>query len=56
LILLAPGAGYTHWKQTVFYFPDYATLKQDEILEGNFSCQVNLENTVCRNKNFIPIQ
>jgi protein arginine N-methyltransferase 1 len=46
--LLAPGAGYTHWKQTVFYFPDYATMKQDEILEGQFSCKVNLENTVCR--------
>ncbi len=52
-ILLAPGAGYTHWKQTVFYFPDYATTKQDEILEGNFSCKVNLENTVCRNMNFM---
>ncbi len=24
-------------------------MKQDEILEGNFSCKVNLENTVCRN-------
>ncbi|CAF3079989.1 unnamed protein product [Rotaria sp. Silwood2] len=41
----APGAGYTHWKQTVFYFPDYATIKQDEILEGKFSCKVNLQNT-----------
>ena len=45
-LLLAPGAGYTHWKQTVFYFPDYATVKQDEALEGSFSCKVNLENTV----------
>jgi protein arginine N-methyltransferase 1 len=46
VINTAPGAGYTHWKQTVFYFPDYATLKQDEALEGNFSCKLNLENTV----------
>ena len=47
-ILLAPGAGYTHWKQTVFYFPDYATIKRDEVLEGRFSSKVNLENPVCR--------
>lgn len=45
--LLAPGAGYTHWKQTVFYFPDYATIKRDEVLEGKYSCKVNLENPVC---------
>ncbi|CAF3719429.1 unnamed protein product [Adineta steineri] len=45
VINTAPGAGYTHWKQTVFYFPDYATLKQDEVVEGTFSCKVNLENT-----------
>lgn len=44
--LLAPGAGYTHWKQTVFYFPDYATIKRDEVLEGKYSCKVNLENPV----------
>ncbi len=44
---LAPGAGYTHWKQTVFYFPDYATVKRDEVVEGRFYCNVNLENTVC---------
>ena len=44
--LLAPGAGYTHWKQTVFYFPDYATMKQNEEVEGKFSCKVDLENTV----------
>ena len=46
-IFLAPGAGYTHWKQTVFYFPDYATIKRDEVLEGIYYCKVNLENTVC---------
>lgn len=46
--LLAPGGGYTHWKQTVFYFPDYATIKRDETLEGTFSCKVHLENTVGR--------
>jgi len=45
VINTAPGAGYTHWKQTVFYFPDYVTIKQDEQVEGEFSCKVNLENT-----------
>ncbi|CAF0942055.1 unnamed protein product [Rotaria sp. Silwood1] len=45
VINTAPGAGYTHWKQTVFYFPDYVTTKQDEVLEGKYSCKVNLENT-----------
>lgn len=45
-LFLAPGAGYTHWKQTVFYFPDYATVKRDEVLEGKFSSKVNLENPV----------
>lgn len=46
LTRLAPGAGYTHWKQTVFYFPDYATIKQNETLEGTYSCKVNRENPV----------
>jgi len=45
VISTAPGAGYTHWKQTVFYFPDCATIKRDEVVEGTFSCKVNLENT-----------
>ncbi|CAF3372084.1 unnamed protein product [Rotaria sp. Silwood1] len=45
VINTAPGAGYTHWKQTVFYFPDYATIKHDEALEGTYYCKVNLENT-----------
>ncbi|CAF3404631.1 unnamed protein product [Rotaria sp. Silwood1] len=45
VINTAPGAGYTHWKQTVFYFPDYATIKRDEALEGTYYCKVNLENT-----------
>ncbi|CAF0723976.1 unnamed protein product [Didymodactylos carnosus] len=44
-ISTAPGAGYTHWKQTVFYFPDYVTIKKDEELNGEFMCKVNLENT-----------
>lgn len=52
--LLAPGAGYSHWKQTVFYFPDYITMKKDEVLEGKFSCNVNLENTVRRSAKFSP--
>ena len=45
-VYLAPGAGHTHWKQTVFYFPDYATIKQNEVLEGRYYCKVNRENTV----------
>lgn len=45
VISTAPGAGHTHWKQTVFYFPDYASVKFDEVLEGKFSCKVNRENT-----------
>ena len=55
MILLAPGAGYTHWKQTVFYFPDYATIKRDEVLEGKFSSKVNLENPVCCDTEFFSI-
>jgi protein arginine N-methyltransferase 1 len=51
--VVAPGAGYTHWKQTVFYFPDCATIKFDETIEGNFSCNVNLEHPVCRKSFFI---
>ncbi|CAF3162533.1 unnamed protein product [Rotaria socialis] len=45
VISTAPGAGYTHWKQTVFYFPDYVTIKCNEVLEGTYYCKVNLENT-----------
>ena len=45
-LFAAPGAGHTHWKQTVFYFPDYASVKFDEVLEGKFFCKVNRENTV----------
>ncbi|CAF0869780.1 unnamed protein product [Adineta ricciae] len=45
VINTAPGAGHTHWKQTVFYFPDYATIKQNEVLEGRYYCKVNRENT-----------
>lgn len=41
----APGAGYTHWKQTVFYFPDSVTIKKDEVLEGNFISKLHLDNT-----------
>lgn len=44
VISTAPGAGYTHWKHTVFYFPEYIMMKKDEILKGKFTCKVNLEN------------
>ncbi|TPX34495.1 hypothetical protein SmJEL517_g02808 [Synchytrium microbalum] len=31
-----PHAPYTHWKQTVFYTPDYMTVKQNETITGTF--------------------
>jgi protein arginine N-methyltransferase 1 len=55
VINTAPGAGYTHWKQTVFYFPDYVTAKFDEVVEGTFTCKVNLEHPVCIISKYIYI-
>ncbi|CAL1263771.1 unnamed protein product [Larinioides sclopetarius] len=40
----APGAPYTHWKQTVFYFDDYLTVKKGEEIYGVFSMQPNPKN------------
>lgn len=40
----APEAAYTHWKQTVFYFDDYMTVKKGEEIAGVFSMKPNPRN------------
>ncbi|XP_054722599.1 protein arginine N-methyltransferase 1-like [Uloborus diversus] len=40
----APEAPYTHWKQTVFYFDDYLTVRKGEEVYGNFSMCPNEKN------------
>lgn len=40
----APEAAYTHWKQTVFYFDDYLTVKKNEEIYGMFSMKPNARN------------
>lgn len=40
----APEAPYTHWKQTVFYFNDYMTVKKNEEIYGVFSMKQNQRN------------
>lgn len=40
----APEAPYTHWKQTVFYFNDYMTVKKNEEIYGVFSMKPNVRN------------
>jgi len=40
----APDAPYTHWKQTVFYLNDYATVKKGEEITGVFSLKQNSRN------------
>lgn len=40
----APEAPYTHWKQTVFYFDDYLTVKKGEEVFGVFSMKPNAKN------------
>nr|CAD7414576.1 unnamed protein product [Timema poppensis] len=40
----APEAPYTHWKQTVFYFDDYLTVKKNEEIYGTFSMKPNARN------------
>ena len=44
--LTAPDARYTHWKQTVFYFDDYLTVKAGEELYGVMSIRPNKRNNV----------
>lgn len=40
----APDAPYTHWKQTVFYFEDYMTVKKNEEIQGVFTMKPNPRN------------
>lgn len=40
----APEAPYTHWKQTVFYFDDYLTVKKGEEIFGVFAMKPNAKN------------
>ncbi|KAL0270095.1 UNVERIFIED_CONTAM: hypothetical protein PYX00_007614 [Menopon gallinae] len=40
----APEAPYTHWKQTVFYFDNYVTVKKKEQIFGVFSMCPNARN------------
>lgn len=39
-----PFAQYTHWKQTVFYLPEYLTVREGETIEGDLSCAPNKKN------------
>lgn len=40
----APESQYTHWKQTVFYFDEYMTVKKGEEIYGKFSMEPNARN------------
>ena len=40
----SPEAQYTHWKQTVFYFDEYLTVKKGEEIFGTFSMKPNARN------------
>ncbi|KFM79421.1 protein arginine N-methyltransferase 1-like isoform X1 [Stegodyphus dumicola] len=40
----APEAPYTHWKQTVFYFDDYLTVRKGEEVYGVFKMCPNEKN------------
>ncbi|VVD02033.1 unnamed protein product, partial [Leptidea sinapis] len=40
----APESPYTHWKQTVFYFDEYMTVKKGEEIMGVFSMRQNARN------------
>jgi len=39
-----PHAGYTHWKQTVFYMQDVLSMKRGEEIRGEFSCKPGSKN------------
>lgn len=48
IILSAPEAPYTHWKQTVFYFNETdLTVKRGEEVTGTITMQPNKKNNVC---------
>lgn len=40
----SPEAPYTHWKQTVFYFDEYLTVKKNEEIYGIFTMKPNARN------------
>lgn len=40
----SPEAAYTHWKQTVFYFDEYLTVKKGEEIYGMFKMKPNARN------------
>lgn len=40
----APGAQYTHWKQTIFYLEDAIVVCERESISGRISCQPNHKN------------
>lgn len=40
----SPESPYTHWKQTVFYFDDYLTVKKNENCFGVFKLKPNDRN------------
>ena len=42
----APECRYTHWKQTVFYFDDYLTVKAGEEIYGVYHVKPNPKNFV----------
>merc|ERR1711953_1602382 len=39
-----PEARYTHWKQTVFYLKDCMTVKNGEVISGEFNMEPNKRN------------
>jgi len=47
VVVVAPEARYTHWKQTVFYFDDYLTVKAGEEIYGVIALKPNKRNNVC---------
>lgn len=40
----SPESPYTHWKQTVFYFDEYLTVKKGEEIYGMFKMKPNARN------------
>lgn len=40
----SPESNYTHWKQTVFYFDEYLTVKRNEEIFGTFAMKPNARN------------
>ena len=54
LLISAPDAPYTHWKQTVFYLGNHdLTVKKGEMMDGVFTIKPNKANVVSSCPNFI---